>query len=88
MTVLYKREQMENWIDLDDQPTTVNRLVTPCLPEKWESKNIYPWKNGETVLYLGEVYGMKGHGIFVGKDGLVKFGYHLDSFKIIPEDEL
>ena len=87
--ILYTdKKSMEGWVDLDDEPLPVNKIVTPFLPPEWEEKNQYPWKNGEQVLYLGEVVGMWGHGIFVGKDGLVKFGYHLDSFKIVPEDEL
>lgn len=83
MTVIYQPEQIKDWISLADQPTTINRLVTPFTVEE-----VYPWQTGEIVLYLGEVYGMKNHGIFVGKDGLVKFGYHLDSFRIIPEEDL
>jgi len=88
-------EQVETWEDLDDLvkrmygpvPIT-NRMVTPHLPKEWDEKNQYPWKNGEPVLFLGEVIGMPGHGVFVGKDGLVKFGYHTDSFKVIPKDLL
>ncbi len=88
MTLYQDKQQMETWTDLDDQPLPINKLVTPFLSEEIQEKYPYPWKNGEPVLYLGEVVGMKGHGIFVGNDGLVRFGYHLDSFKIIPEEEL
>ncbi len=86
--MLWDYETASRFKDLDDEPNVRNRIVTPHLPPEWEAKNAYPWKNGESVLYLGEVVGMRGHGIFVGKDGLVKYGYHLDSFKIVPDDQL
>lgn len=85
-------EQVEKWEELDDfmekNFSARNVMVTPHLPKEWDDKNQYPWKNGDAVLFLGEVMGMRGHGVFVGKDGLVKFGYHTDSFKVIPRDEL
>lgn len=44
-----------------------------------------PFRPGEVVLYLGEVAGMKGHGVFVDHDGKVRYGYHNWNFKVIPE---
>lgn len=44
-----------------------------------------PFRPGEIVLYLGEVAGMKGHGVFVDHDGKVRYGYHNWNFKVIPE---
>lgn len=85
-------DAVEKWEELDDflkrNPSARNVMVTPHLPKEWDEKNQYPWKNGDPVLFLGEVNGMRGHGVFVGRDGLVKFGYHTDSFKVVPEEEM
>ena len=40
------------------------------------------------MVFLGEIPGMNGHGIFAGDDGLVRFAYHTFNFHVIPEDEL
>lgn len=44
------------------------------------------WKNKEVLLFLGEIAGMRGHGIFVDQHGKVHWGYHLTNFYIIPEE--
>lgn len=41
----------------------------------------YPFDDGDLCLYLGDVRGMKGHGIFVHeKTNKVYFGYHIENF--------
>jgi len=63
-----------------------NFLVAFLAPEGYEKS--YKFKTGETVLFLGEIYGMKGHGIFATHDGKIQWGFHTDNFYIIPKDEL
>ena len=93
---LYKPEEYADWVSLDDHldyhndsfPVDVvsNFLVVFSPPEGYEDK--YPWKGGDPILFLGEIPGMKGHGIFAGTDGLAKWGYHTVNFRVIPEDML
>lgn len=40
------------------------------------------------MIYLGEIYNMPGHGIFVGRSGKCYFGYHIDNFRELKEDEV
>lgn len=40
------------------------------------------------MIYLGEIYNMSGHGIFVGRSGKCYFGYHIDNFRELKEDEV
>jgi hypothetical protein len=93
---LYKPEDIGKWKTLDehldhpndDFPRMVMSgfLVVFSPPPGYEGK--YPWNPGDPVLFLGEIPGMKGHGIFAGADGLVKWGYHTFNFHVIPKDEL
>ena len=93
---LYKPEDFEKWKTLDDHLEFPNEdfprmmisgfLVVFSAPPGYEEK--YPWKSGDTVLFLGEIPGMKGHGIFSGIDGVVRWGYHTFDFRVIPEEEL
>ena len=50
------------------------------LPELPEGSNKYPFKNGDTVLMLGELKHMPGHVAVVTKDGKTHFGYHAENF--------
>lgn len=89
---LYQREQFEGWLPLDEHlknpvnfpvGITSGFLVVFSAPPGGGM-----WKTGDPVLFLGEIPGMKGHGIFAGSDGLVKWGYHTSNFHVIPKDEL
>lgn len=40
------------------------------------------------MIYLCEIYNMSGHGIFVGRSGKCYFGYHIDNFRELKEDEV
>jgi hypothetical protein len=44
----------------------------------------YPFANGDTVLILGEVYGMRGHVVIADSKGRVFWGYHAEYFE--PEE--
>lgn len=46
------------------------------------------FRPGEMVLYIGELQGMPNHGVFVDRDGRIRDGYHLWSFRVIPHEEL
>lgn len=48
----------------------------------------YPFKNGDTVLMLGEIKHMPGHCVVVTKDGKTHFGYHTENFVKIPKGEV
>lgn len=52
-------------------------LVEAIRPDPTGSKR---WKKDDVLLYLGDVYGMEGHGIFVTQQGLTFFGIHNDNF--------
>ncbi len=55
-------------------------------PEGYEEH--FPFKNGECMLYLGEIPNMPGHVAVVDWDGKVHWGYHLEDFREPTEDEL
>ena len=39
------------------------------------------WKNGELLLYMGEIENMKGHGVYLKPTtGQIFSGFHIDSF--------
>ena len=40
------------------------------------------------MIYLGEIYNMSEHGIFAGRSGKCYFGYHIDNFRELKEDEV
>ena len=44
--------------------------------------------NDLLMIYLGEIYNMSEHGIFAGRSGKCYFGYHIDNFRELKEDEV
>ena len=48
----------------------------------------YPWKDGESLLYLGEIKQMPGHVAVVDRKGRVHWGYHDDNFRELKESEV
>ena len=49
----------------------------------------FPFKRGETVLFLGEITQMTGHCIVVKQStGKVFYGYHTDNFRQPTEEEI
>jgi len=61
-------------------PTATNIAVTFCAPKGFTK--LYRWKTGETLLYMGEMHNMGGHGVFVSVKGEIAWGYHLDNFYV------
>ena len=51
-------------------------------------ENQYPWKEGDAVLFLGEIQNMPGHVAVVTRDGKVHWGYHPESFRPATVDEV
>ena len=40
------------------------------------------------MIFLGEITNMPEHGIFIGKSGKGYFGYHVDNFRELGEEEI
>lgn len=55
-------------------------------PDGYET--VYPWREGEHLLYLGEIANMPGHVAVVDKKGKVQWGYHDDNFRHPTEEEV
>jgi hypothetical protein len=55
------------------------------LPKGYEDK--YPFKEGDHVLMLGEIEYMPGHVAVVTRDGLVRWGYHVEYFRKLTREE-
>lgn len=53
-------------------------------PRKWG----YPWKKGDSLLYLGEIRQMPGHVAVVDRKGKIHWGYHDDCFRQPGADEV
>jgi hypothetical protein len=54
-----------------------------------ESEHLYKdFRNGDHVLFFGEIANMGGHCAVALKDGRVLFGYHTENFRKLTEDEL
>lgn len=51
-------------------------------------ENAYPWTNGTSLLFIGEITNMPGHCIVVDRKGKVYWGYHTDVFREPAEEEL
>lgn len=56
-----------------------------CLPEGIE--NQYPFKEGEHLLYLGEIENMLGHGVVINEKGKVFWGFHTEHFIEMGDDD-
>jgi hypothetical protein len=56
------------------------------LPKKY--RPTYPFKKGQSYLFLGEITNMPGHCALADKFGHIHFGYHTDNFVELTEDEV
>jgi len=89
-TKAYTRKEIESWVNLDDyirsdlaKKCSTNVPVVFVAAQGYANA-AYPWITGYECLYLGDVAGAPGHGVFANNAGLVKWGYHTDSFYIPP----
>lgn len=48
----------------------------------------HPFKNGDTVLALGEIDNMPDHFAVVTRDGKIHYGYHDENFREPTDDEI
>lgn len=62
----------------------VGYLARVDLPEGYE----HPFKNGDTVFVFGEIYMMPAHCVVATKDGHVFWGYHVENFIPLTEEEV
>ncbi len=53
------------------------RTVIAIVPQGY----VYPWKDGDILLLLGEIENMPGHVAVANREGRVYWGYHEDSFR-------
>ena len=91
---IYTEQQISTWNPLDshlDNPVNFPTGITTgflvvYFPKHRASPE--PLPIGYPILFLGEIPGMSFHGIFVGPDGLTRFGYHTHDFRVIPLEEL
>jgi len=74
----------------DPVPMSVVRFSLEGLPPAIRKKHArqYPFKEGEHLLFLGEIVGMPGHCVVVNKKGHTLWGYHTDNFVQLTEEEL
>jgi len=59
-------------------------VVTAVPPDGFQ----YPFKQGDTLLWLGEIPNMPGHCAVVTRAGKVLWGYHSENFREPTPEEL
>lgn len=64
-----------------------NQLVKAVISRP-EDAPLYPFKNDEILLFLGEIVQMPGHCILVNRAGKVLWGYHTSDFVEPTEDDI
>ena len=65
----------------------LSRILPDIVPEYAEALRKHRLRVEQPLIYLGEIPNMLGHGVFVGNSGRVHFGYHIEGFEEIPDDE-
>jgi transcriptional regulator with XRE-family HTH domain len=63
-------------------------LAKVDMPQRVCERFEYPFKEGDTVLVLGDIANMPGHCTLVTKDGRTYFGYHTADFRKLTEEEV
>jgi hypothetical protein len=58
------------------------------VPPKGYEGHGYPFKSGESLLFLSEIVQMPGHCAVVNRSGRVYWGYHTDNFREPLEEEI
>lgn len=61
-------------------------VIVDAMPKGYEDK--YPWKAGDSMLFLGELANMPGHCVVADRAGRVFWGFHTDNFREPTDDEL
>lgn len=72
----------------DGKPIKPMSLVKASISPKY--KNVYPKpiRNGETMLFLGEINQAQGHCAVADKKGKIYWMYHTNNFRMLEEDEI
>lgn len=65
---------------------TLVRFIWEAVTEDYRDK--YPFNPGDSYIYLGEIVNMPGHCIVADKAGRVYYGYHVENFVELTEDEV
>lgn len=77
---LFTKEEYEKFPELDEKTSH----LTQCIVRIPQNGNP-DFKEGDMVLYLGELSNMPGHVAIATDKGKVLFGYHFDNFCVMPE---
>lgn len=64
---------------------TMHLCKVSGIPKNYEDK--YPFKNGDAVLFMGEIEQMPGHAVIALKDGRVLSGYDSEWFERIADED-
>jgi hypothetical protein len=80
--MLYNEDQYSQFEILDISKHEKLSLVIFDGPEILKD-----FEPGGCYLYVGEVNNMKAHVAIAFPDGKIKWGYHEDNFRVIPEDD-
>lgn len=66
----------------------LNKNVRGEVASEWGSDYYYNFLSNDVFVFLGEIANMPGHGIFVGRDGKMYWGFHPDDFYELEDDEV
>ncbi len=64
----------------------VPRIVVAVVPEDYAKYR--EWKDGDHLVFMGELDNMPGHGVFIDRAGKTHWGHHPDEFREPTEEEL
>jgi hypothetical protein len=67
---------------------SIPKPMSLCKVEKLPNGCDYPFVEGDTVLFLGEIVHMPGHCAVVCDGGLVRYAFHTDHFVPLTKEEL
>jgi len=61
-----------------------NIAIVEGIPEDYKTE--FPFKNGDHVLFMGEIENMPGHYVVVDENNNIHWGYH-NYFRILSAEE-
>jgi hypothetical protein len=63
------------------------KIKYPCIAEVIADYYVSPLNKGARVLILGEISNMPGHIVIAHKTGRISYGYHIEGFRILTQEE-
>jgi hypothetical protein len=81
------RKKYRKQVGATDKPYLCKVIDLPKKEDHPGWNGSYPFKDGDTVLMLGEIEQMPGHVAIALKDGRVLFGYHAEYFRKLSQEE-